>query len=166
MREEYVRSASGVRPDVLQGWYVRGTSGVRLEYVRGTSGLVRQGYVRDTSGVRQGWYVRGTSGLLRQGARQGYVRSASAAKVKRRRFRWSPIVGSVAKWLCCPLREATSAALPYTRQAGFWAVHKSPRPVQPRSTQPQPPAPSPSPNVYFCFPAWFPALWEMFGRRF
>ena len=40
-------------------------------------------------------------------------------------------IGSVAKWQCCPLREATSAALPYTRRAGFWAVHKSTRPVQP-----------------------------------
>ena len=45
------------------------------------------------------------------------------------------LIGSMAKWLCCPLREATSAALLYTRRAGFWAVHKSTRPVQPRSTQ-------------------------------
>ena len=52
----------------------------------------------------------------------------------------------MAKWQCCPLREATSAALPYTRRAGSWAVHKSTRPVQPRSTQPQPPAPAPSPK--------------------
>ena len=57
------------------------------------------------------------------------------------------LIGSVAKWQCCPLREATSAALPYTRRAGFWAVHKSTRPVQPRSTQPQPPAPSVSTNL-------------------
>ena len=48
---------------------------------------------------------------------------------------------SVAKWQCCSLREATSAALPYTRRAGFWEVHESTRPVQPRSTQPQPPSP-------------------------
>ena len=53
-------------------------------------------------------------------------------------------LGSVAKWLCCPLREATSAALPYTRRAGLWAAAGSTRPVQPRSTQPpSPPAPSP-----------------------
>ena len=51
------------------------------------------------------------------------------------------VVGSVAKWQCCPLREATSAALPYTRRAGFWVVHESTRPVGPRSTQPQPPSP-------------------------
>ena len=49
--------------------------------------------------------------------------------------------GSVAKWLCCPLREATSAALPYTRRTGFWVVPGSTRPVQPRA--PSPPAPSP-----------------------
>ena len=47
------------------------------------------------------------------------------------------MIGSVAKWQCCSLREATSAALPYTRRAGFWAVHESTRPVQPRSTQQQ-----------------------------
>ena len=51
------------------------------------------------------------------------------------------IVGSVAKWLCCPLREATSAALPYTRRAGFLVLPESTRPVQPRSTEPQPPSP-------------------------
>ena len=51
------------------------------------------------------------------------------------------IIGSVAKWLCCPLREATSAALPYTRRAGFLVLPESTRPVQPRSTEPQPPSP-------------------------
>ena len=56
------------------------------------------------------------------------------------------IIGSVAKWLCCPLREATSAALPYTRRAGLWAVAGSTRPVQPRSTQPPAPSPSPQPQ--------------------
>ena len=54
------------------------------------------------------------------------------------------IFGSVAKWQCCSLREATSAALPYTRRAGLWAVAESTRPVQPTSTQP--PAPSPKRN--------------------
>ena len=34
-----------------------------------------------------------------------------------------------------PLREATSAALPYTRRAGFLVVPESTRPVHPRSTQ-------------------------------
>ena len=53
------------------------------------------------------------------------------------------IIGSVAKWQCGPLREATSAALPDTRRAGFWAVHESTRPVQPRSS---PYSPSPSPR--------------------
>ena len=46
------------------------------------------------------------------------------------------VIGSMAKWLCSPLGEATSAALPYTRRAGFWACTESTRPVQPRSTQP------------------------------
>ena len=50
-------------------------------------------------------------------------------------------IGSVAKWLCCPLREATSAALPYTRRAGIWACTESTRPAQPRSTEPQPSQP-------------------------
>ena len=54
------------------------------------------------------------------------------------------MIGSVAKRLCCPLREeGTSAALSYTRRAGFWAVPGSTRPVEPRA--PSPPAPSPQP---------------------
>ena len=53
---------------------------------------------------------------------------------------------SVAKWQCCSLREATSAALPCTRRTGFWVAHESIRPVQPRSTQPQPPSPQPQPK--------------------
>ena len=62
---------------------------------------------------------------------------------------WSDqLVGNVAKWLCCPLREATSAALPYTRRAGFLACTESTRPVQPRSTQPPAPSPSPKRNFY------------------
>ena len=58
------------------------------------------------------------------------------------------LIGSVAKWLCCPLREATSAALPYTRRAGFWAVAGSTRPVEPRSTQPQFLLFFPSPKIW------------------
>ena len=62
------------------------------------------------------------------------------------------LIGSVAKWLCCPLREATSAALPYTRRAGFLVLPESTRPVQPRSTQPQPPSPSPPKGTLLGWP--------------
>ena len=101
-----------------------------------------------TPGKRQG-------GGLERSARSCFevVFSADFLAEQRRVCSCAEVIGSVAKWLCCPLREATSAALPYTRRAGFLVVPESTRPVQPRSTQP--PAPQPPKGTllqqqYYC----------------